>query len=147
MNSYDLNINEISFTMEKVDVLVRPNKDGWWAEITSLPGCFSSGENLGILKKNIVEAIDLHIEGLLEDDEHVSDALIHGQYELELHINLHDLFEHFPLTITGVAKRAGMNRTLLNQYAKGEKTMSEKQALRITDVIQKIGSELTELQF
>jgi len=133
--------------MEKVDVLVRPNKDGWWAEITSLPGCFSAGENLEILKKNIAEAIDLHIEGLLEDEEHVSGALIQGQYELELHINLHDLFEHFPLTITGVAKRAGMNRTLLNQYAKGEKTMSEKQALRITDVIQKIGSELTELQF
>jgi hypothetical protein len=40
-----------------------------------------------------------------------------------------------------------MTRTLLNQYAKGEKTMSEKQALRITAAIQQIGSELAELQF
>ena len=133
--------------MEKVDVLVRPNHEGWWAEITSLPGCFSAGETLENLKKNIAEAINLHIEGLLEDDQKVSDSLIHGKYELELHINLQDLFEHFPLTISGVAKRAGMNRTLLNQYAKGEKTMSEKQALRITEAIQKIGSELAELQF
>lgn len=133
--------------MEKVDVLVRPNQDGWWAEITSLPGCFSAGDNIGDLKKNIAEAIDLHIKGLLDDDVKISDELIHGQYELELHINLHDLFEHFPLTITGVAKRAGMNRTLLNQYARGEKTMSENQALRITEAIQKIGSELAELQF
>ncbi|NEW85642.1 MAG: type II toxin-antitoxin system HicB family antitoxin [Mariniphaga sp.] len=133
--------------MEKVDVLVRPNNEGWWAEVTSLPGCFSAGDNIGDLKKNIAEAIDLHIEGLLDDDLKISDELIHGQYELELHINLQDLFEHFPLTITGVAKRAGMNRTLLNQYARGEKTMSENQALRITEAIQKIGSELAELQF
>ena len=133
--------------MEKVDVLVRPNQDGWWAEVTSLPGCFSAGADLDDLKKNIAEAIDIHIEGLLEGDEKVSNELILGQYELELHINLQDLFEHFPLTITGVAKRAGMNRTLLNQYAKGEKTMSENQARRITEVIQKIGSELAELQF
>ena len=133
--------------MEKVDVLVRPNQDGWWAEITSLPGCFSAGDNIGDLKKNIAEAIDLHIEGLHDDDIKISDELIQGHYELELHINLQDLFEHFPLTITGVAKRAGMNRTLLNQYARGEKTMSENQALRITEAIQKIGSELAELQF
>ena len=133
--------------MEKVDVLVRPNQDGWWAEVTSLPGCFSAGENLDELKRNIAEAINIHIEGLLEDDEKVSDELKQGQYELELHINLQDLFEHFPLTITGVAKRAGMNRTLLNQYARGEKTMSENQALRITETIRKIGGELVELQF
>ena len=133
--------------MEKVDVMVRPNQDGWWAEITSLPGCFSAGDNLDHLKKNIAEAIDLHIEGLLEGDEKISEDLILGKYELELHINLQDLFEYFPLTITGVAKRAGMNRTLLNQYAKGEKTISENQALRITEAIQKIGSELSELQF
>ena len=140
-------IKVIANNMEKVDVLVRPNHEGWWAEITSLPGCFSAGETLENLKKNIAEAIGLHIEGLLEDDQKVSDALVHGKYELELHINLQDLFEHFPLTISGVAKRAGMNRTLLNQYTKGEKTMSEKQALRITEAIQKIGSELAELQF
>ncbi len=133
--------------MEKVDVLVRPNQDGWWAEITSLPGCFSAGNNLGELKKNIREAIDLHLEGLIEAGENVSDKLVRGEYELKLQINLQDLFEYFPLSVTGVAKRAGMNRTLLNQYAKGEKTLSESQALRITETIQKIGSELSELQF
>lgn len=133
--------------MEKVEVLVRPNHEGWWAEITSLEGCYSAGESLEELKQNIREAIDLHIEGLIELDEKISDDLIHGQYELELHINIQDLFEHFPLTIKGVAEKAGMNRSLLNQYARGEKTMSEKQALRITDAIRTIGTELIQLQF
>lgn len=133
--------------MFKVDVLVRPNQDGWWAEISSLPGCFSGGESLMELKHNIREAIDLHIEAMLEDDEKIADELVGGDYELELHINIQDLFEHFPLTIKGVSERAGMNRALLNQYVRGEKSMSEKQALRITDAIHRIGSELIQLQF
>ena len=133
--------------MFKVDVMVRPNKDGWWAQITSLPGCFSGGESIELLKLNIREAIDLHVEGMLEDDEKVADELVRGEYELELHINIQDLFEYFPLTIKGVSERAGINRTLLNHYVRGEKTMSEKQALRITTAIHLIGKELSQLQF
>lgn len=133
--------------MFKVDVMVRPNKDGWWAQITSLPGCFSGGESIELLKLNIREAIDLHVEGMLEDDEKVADKLVRGEYELELHINIQDLFEYFPLTIKGVSERAGINRTLLNHYVRGEKTMSEKQALRITTAIHLIGKELSQLQF
>ena len=133
--------------MFKVDVMVRPNQDGWWAEIMSLPGCFSHGESIDELKVNIREAIDLHLEGLLDDDEKIADELIRGEYELDLRINIQDLFEHFPLTVKGVSDRAGMNRTLLNQYATGKKTMSEKQALRITDVIHRIGTERIQLQF
>jgi len=133
--------------MFKVDVMVRPNKDGWWAAIPTLPGCFSGGESLDVLKINIREAIDLHVEGMLEDDEKIVDELVRGEYALELHINIQDLFEYFPLTVKGVSERAGINRTLLNHYVRGEKTMSEKQALRITTAIQLIGKELSQLQF
>ena len=133
--------------MYKVDVMVRPNHDGWWAEVISLPGCFSNGDSLEDLKNNIREAIELHLEAMLEDEEKVAEELIRGEYELDLHINIQDLFEHFPLTVKGVSERAGMNRTLLNQYATGKKTMSEKQALRITSVMHRIGTELIQLQF
>ena len=133
--------------MFKVDVMVRPNKDGWWAEITNLPGCFSGGESLDALKLNIREAIDMHLEAMLEEDEKVADELLRGEYELELHINIQDLFEYFPLTVKGVSERAGINRSLLNQYVSGEKTMSEKQALRITTALHLIGTELSQLQF
>lgn len=131
--------------MLKVDVMVRPNPDGWWAEVTSLPGCFSYGETLDKLKTNIREAIDLHLEGLIDSDENTPDELLRGEYELNLRINIQDLFEHFPITVKGVSERAGINRTLLNQYVKGDKTMSEKQALRIRDAINRIGNELIQL--
>lgn len=132
--------------MQKINVNVRPNKDGWWAEISSLPGCYSFGESLDELKKNIKEAIDLHIEGLLDTDESVNDEIIRGEFELELKINIQDLFEYYPLTVKGISERAGMNRSLLNQYVKGEKSMSEKQALRIIGTIHQLGNELIQLQ-
>jgi len=132
--------------MQKINVSVRPNKDGWWAEITSLPGCYSFGESLDELKKNIKEAIDLHIEGLIDTDQYVNEEVIRGEYELELKINIQDLFEYYPLTVKGISERAGMNRSLLNQYVKGEKTMSEKQALRIIGTIHQLGNELIQLQ-
>ena len=132
--------------MEKIDVTVRPNQDGWWAEITSLPGCYSHGESIDELKKNIREAIDLHIEGLLEADTPINDDLIRGEYDLDLKINIQDLFEYYPITVKGISERAGMNRSLLNQYVKGEKTMSEKQALKIIGAVHQLGSELIQLQ-
>ncbi|MBN1927617.1 MAG: type II toxin-antitoxin system HicB family antitoxin [Prolixibacteraceae bacterium] len=132
--------------MQRIDVTVRPNQDGWWAEIKSIPGCYSHGESLDELKKNIREAIDLHIEGLLETDKPINNEFIRGEYELDLKINIQDLFEYYPITVKGISERAGMNRSLLNQYVKGEKTMSEKQALRIIGTIHQLGSELMQLQ-
>lgn len=38
-----------------------------WAEVPDLPGCFSSGATLDEAKKNVVEAIELHLEGLQEE--------------------------------------------------------------------------------
>lgn len=132
--------------MQSLEVKVRPNQDGWWAEINSLPGCFSHGENLDELKKNLREAIDLHLEGLLESDEPINDELIRGEYQLELKIDIQDLFEYYPISVKGISERAGMNRSLLNQYVKGEKTMSEKQAMRIIGTIHQLGKELLQLQ-
>ena len=51
--------------MFKVDVMVRPNKDGWWAEITSLPGCFSGGESLEVLKLNMASFLPCYLPAVV----------------------------------------------------------------------------------
>jgi predicted RNase H-like HicB family nuclease len=38
-----------------------------WAQVPDLPGCFSSGASMKEAKMNVVEAIELHIEGLREE--------------------------------------------------------------------------------
>jgi predicted RNase H-like HicB family nuclease len=37
---------------------------GYWAEVKSLPGCYSQGETRAELSRNIREAISCHIEAL-----------------------------------------------------------------------------------
>ena len=46
---------------------------GYWAEVPSLPGCVSEGETLDEVVSNIKEAIDLYVEGLIEDGQPVPD--------------------------------------------------------------------------
>ncbi|HKZ49600.1 MAG TPA: type II toxin-antitoxin system HicB family antitoxin [Candidatus Nanoarchaeia archaeon] len=42
--------------------------DGWYvATVPSLPGCISQGKTVQEAKKNIKEAIELHLRALLED--------------------------------------------------------------------------------
>jgi predicted RNase H-like HicB family nuclease len=49
-------------------IILEKAKDGTiWAQVPDLPGCFSSGKTTREAKKNIVEAIELHIEGLKEE--------------------------------------------------------------------------------
>ena len=38
-----------------------------WAEVPDLPECFSSGGTIEEAKKNVAEAIELHLEGIVED--------------------------------------------------------------------------------
>ena len=46
---------------------------GYWAEVPSLPGCVSEGETLEEVVANIKEAMDLYIEGLIDDGQPVPD--------------------------------------------------------------------------
>lgn len=51
------------------EVVIYPGEDGFWvAECPSLPGCISQGKTREDAVKNIKEAIELHIECLIEDN-------------------------------------------------------------------------------
>nr|WP_321357174.1 type II toxin-antitoxin system HicB family antitoxin [uncultured Draconibacterium sp.] len=129
-----------------VQVLVRPNKDGWWAEVVDLPGCYSQGDTLEELKENLNEAIDLHIEGLIEigEAQDVDDRFITEELEYDIKVIVDELFNDLPVPVTEVAKRAGINRSLLAQYKAG-RPMSEDQARKIFTVIKQVGEELSAL--
>jgi len=43
--------------------------------VPDLPGCFSAGETMDEALKNAVEAIELHLEGMLLDGETIPEAL------------------------------------------------------------------------
>jgi predicted RNase H-like HicB family nuclease len=53
--------------MRKYAVVVEIGPDNYSAYIPDLPGCVTTGKTIEEVKTNIREAIQLHLEGLIED--------------------------------------------------------------------------------
>ncbi|MEX2236812.1 MAG: type II toxin-antitoxin system HicB family antitoxin [Dehalococcoidia bacterium] len=55
--------------MDTFAVIVHDAEEGgYWAEVPSLPGCFSQGETLDELRANIIEAIQICRDAKQEDE-------------------------------------------------------------------------------
>lgn len=57
-------MSEYSFT-----IVIEPDEDGYHAFIPALSGCHSFGGTLDEARKNIAEAMEVHLESLIEDGE------------------------------------------------------------------------------
>ena len=66
----------------KVKVIVhKAEEGGYWAEVPSLPGCFTQGETLEELKQNLYEAV----EGWLKTkEENINEVVDKDSEGLEL---------------------------------------------------------------
>lgn len=57
-------------------VILHPAEEGgYWVEVPSLPGCFSQGDTKAEALENIIEAITLYIEDMIEAGEEVPDDI------------------------------------------------------------------------
>jgi len=54
-------------------VVIEPDETGYHVFVPALPGCHSFGDTVEEAKMNILEAIEAHVESMLEDDEPVPD--------------------------------------------------------------------------
>jgi len=52
-------------------VVIEPDEEGFHAYVPALPGCHTFGSTLDEAQDNIVEAIELHVESMLEDGEQI----------------------------------------------------------------------------
>lgn len=50
----------------KRHVILHFEENGYWVEVPSLPGCYSQGDTKEEALVNIKEAIELHIESLID---------------------------------------------------------------------------------
>ncbi|MBF8303566.1 MAG: hypothetical protein HW396_1847 [Candidatus Dadabacteria bacterium] len=65
--------------MMKVKVIVhKAEEGGYWAEVPSLPGCFTQGETLEELKQNVYEAV----EGWLKTKEENINEVVDKESEV-----------------------------------------------------------------
>lgn len=52
-------------------VVIEPDERGFHAYVPALPGCHTFADTVDEARMNIVEAIELHIQSMLEDGEPV----------------------------------------------------------------------------
>ena len=56
-------------TIYSFTVVIEPDEEGFHAYVPVLPGCHTFGETVEEARANIAEAIELHLESMLEDGE------------------------------------------------------------------------------
>jgi hypothetical protein len=99
---------------------------------------FTTGQNITELYTNLIEALNLAFEDV--GFEVAAD-------DLKLHLDLRQFFQYYKvLNANFLARRIGMNPTLLSQYVRGKKRPSAKQTDKIINGIQSIGKELSEIR-
>ena len=50
-------------------VIIEPDEDGFHAYVPALPGCHTFGDTIDEARTNILEAMELHVESILQDGE------------------------------------------------------------------------------
>ena len=124
--------------MKRYKLIVERNQDGYWGQFVEYPTVFTHGETIDQIIEHAHEALDLFFEG--------SDKASR-KFEVFLMMDLVHFFKiNDFINITSLAKRSGINASLLRQYAKGIKYPSLKQVARIEQAVRQIGAELINTQ-
>ena len=63
-------MKEFAFT-----VIIEPDNGSYHAYVPALKGCHTFGDTLEEARTNIVEAIQLHLESMLEDGEEIPEDI------------------------------------------------------------------------
>jgi len=120
--------------MAKITMIVEKTDTGFSA-YSNNDSVYTTGKTIPELINNAFEAAELFYE---EEDI----QLTHSDISFE--IDLQQFFKYYKvLNANFLAKKIGMNATLLSQYVQGHKKPSEKQTNRILTGIHQIGQELS----
>ena len=122
---------------KKIEITVEKTDSGYSAYAENM-NVFSTGKDITELYANLLEALNFAYEDL--------------GYEitvenLKLNLDFQQFFQYYKvLNANFLAKRIGMNPTLLSQYVRGKKHPSSKQTDKIIQGIQSIGKELADVR-
>ena len=121
---------------KKINWIVEKTDTGFSA-FTEDYHIFTTGSTIPELIDNAIEATSLHFE-----EEKIQ--ITHENLKFE--IDFKQFFKHYKvLNSRFLAKKIGLNPTLLSQYVQGHKKPSEKQTSKILQGIHQIGQELSEI--
>ncbi len=115
--------------MEYIAYLHKEKKSDYGVSFPDFPGCITAGKTLEEARRNAVEALTLHIEGMLEDGEEIPeasgldnlsrDSALKEAVAFLVDVKISDKVERFNITarksqmeeIDRLAKQHGMTRS------------------------------------
>jgi len=115
--------------MEYIAYLHKDSKSSFGVSFPDFPGCITAGKTLEAARRKAVEALSLHIEGMLEDGEEIpksstlddlaGDDSMKNAVAFLVNVNVADKVERFNITarksqmeeIDRLAKQQGMTRS------------------------------------
>src|SRR5665213_1863972 len=117
---------------QQIEVIIEKNEDHFWGRIESkgfIPT--GQGETVPALLQNIKDSIEDYIEHEGKKDKFWSKVDV-SNIEFNILYDLEAFYEEFnELKISSIAERAGLNSSLVRQYATGSKYPSFDQAKKI----------------
>ena len=120
----------------KIEMVVEKTGTGFSAFSAKYP-IFTTGRTIPELINNSLEAATLYFE---------NDNIELKQQDLKFELDFKQFFDYYNVLNSKIlAKKIGMNPTLLSQYVRGHKKPSEQQTEKILTGIHQIGQELSEI--
>jgi len=129
-------------------VVVEKTEAGFSTYLKDVDGVVATGATFDEVKSEMERAVAFHKEGLIEFGEDVPVEL-QGEITFEYVMDFETLFTWLNgiITKSGLAKVAGLNQSLVSQYAVGIKKPSEKQLKKMEASLHKFGGLLQEIHF
>jgi predicted RNase H-like HicB family nuclease len=134
---------------KSVEVYVEKAADGtYWGTTQNLPGVVTAfGNSLEELKINLQQAYSDYLETAMEVNEEWIQQILHANVFV-YRLDIQALFKLIPeIKISSLAKKAGINESLMRQYATGKANASEERAKKIEKALHELGNELLSVSF
>lgn len=123
-------------TNKKIKIIIERTETGFSAYSEDYP-IFTTGKTITEIQNNAIEATQMYFE---EQAVKITIEKLKFEYDFK------QFFQYYNVINAKIlAKKIGMNATLLSQYVSGKKKPSETQTEKILLGIHKIGQELSEL--
>lgn len=129
---------------KKLTAIIEASKTGFGVYADALPGITGYGKSVAEAKKNFQNALTETIEAYESEElpKHLK-----GNLDFVYKYDVASIFNYFDMLDTGgLAKRIGMNPSLLRQYKGKHAYASDKQKQKIQEGLHSLGKELLKIR-
>jgi predicted RNase H-like HicB family nuclease len=131
---------------KKVTAIIEASSTGFGVYSDDLPGVTGYGDSIEEAKEDIISSINDILESHREDKTIPPAFFNNGNIAFAYRYDIASIFKYFGvLDASALAKRIGMNASLLRQYKTGKAFASDKQKKKIEDGLHALGRELLSI--